>query len=71
MDFDEEIKGYISATDSLENLWNWFTREDILKLQEFGWFIHIYETDDYKFYEKFQHPIISQTNSLIIEKIVI
>lgn len=71
MDFDEELVGYLSATDSLEVLYNWFTKEDILKLQEKGWFIHVYETDDFKFYEKFQHQVINQTKSKIISKLVL
>jgi len=32
MDFDPELVGWLSATDSLESLWNWFTMEDIIKL---------------------------------------
>ena len=69
MDFDEELVGYLSATDSLETLYNWFTKEDIIKLQEHGWFIHVYETDDYHFYDRFQHQVISQANSKLLEKI--
>jgi len=32
MDFDEELVGYLSATDSLETLWQWFPKDDIIKL---------------------------------------
>lgn len=71
MPFDEELIGYLSATDSLLRLMDWFNVEEIRKLQEFGWYIHVYETDDYKFYERFQHPVISQTNSKIISKIIL
>lgn len=71
MDFDPELVGYLSATDSLENLFNWFPIEDILKLQKHGYTIHVYETDDYKFYDKFQHIVINQNKSILIEKILL
>lgn len=71
MDFDEEISGYLSATDTLEDLFKWFTKEDILKLQNFGYSIHVYETEDYKWYDKFSHWVISQENSKLINQIKI
>jgi hypothetical protein len=71
MDFDPELVGWLSATDSLENLYNWFSKEDILALQKEGWFIHKYETENYKFYDKFQHFIINQKDSVFVEKIVL
>ena len=71
MDFDNELIGWLSATDSLENLYQWFTKEDILKLQEHGWFIHVYESNDYKFYERFQHLIINQDKSKLLYKITL
>jgi hypothetical protein len=33
MDFDVELVGWLSATDNLEELFNWFTKEDIVELQ--------------------------------------
>jgi len=71
MKFDPEIVGYLSATDSLDTLYQWFTKEDIIELQNHNYFIHIYETDDYKFYERFQHLIINQNNSKLIDKIIL
>lgn len=71
MPFDEELVGYLSATDTLNNLWNWFTQEDITKLEEHGYYIHVFETDDYKWYDKFQHWVISQANSKITNKILL
>jgi hypothetical protein len=71
MDFDKTIVGYLSATPDLESLWQWFTKDDILKLQEHGFFIHVYETSDFKFYDRFQHYVISQQESKLIEKIVL
>lgn len=71
MDYDEELVGWLSATSNLEDLYNWFTKEDILRLQKEGWFIHKYETNDYKFYDKFQHYVINQYTSKVVEKIVL
>jgi len=65
MDFDPEIVGWLSAVEELEDLWKWFTKEDIIELQRYGWFIHIYETSDYKFYDRFQHLIIKQDTSVL------
>src|SRR6478735_3708393 len=69
MDFDEELVGWLSATETLEDLWKWFTREDVEKLQDHGWFIFEYEATDYKFYDRFQHMVISQETSKLICKI--
>ncbi|MFA9239450.1 MAG: hypothetical protein ACEQSQ_06115 [Candidatus Paceibacteria bacterium] len=71
MPFDEELVGYLSATDSLENLWNWFSVEDINKLEEHGYFIHVFKTDDYKWYDRFKHWVINQKNSKIVDKILL
>lgn len=60
MDFDPELVGYISAVETLEDLFKWFTKEDILKLQEHGYRIHAYECNQFKFYDRFQHPVINQ-----------
>lgn len=69
MDFDQELVGWLSATPDLESLWNWFTKEDILELQKHGYYIHEYEAEEVKFYEKFQHHVINQNKSKIIKKI--
>lgn len=71
MDFDEELVGYLSVTDSLDTLYNWFSKEDILELQKHGYFIHVYQTDSYKFYEKFQHLVIKKSESILVEKIIL
>jgi len=71
MDFDEELVGWLSAVDSLEKLYQWFSIEDIKKLQEHGWFIHAFETSNYKFYERFQHDIMCQRDSILTQKIIL
>jgi len=71
MDFDIELVGWLSAVESLEVLYTWFTKEDIIKLQEHGWYIHEYKTDNVRFYEKFQHFVIDQNLSVISKKIIL
>lgn len=71
MDFDDELVGYLSATDVYDDLFKWFSKEDILKLQARGWFIHEYTTEDYKFYDRFQHYVINQNNSKLVKKIIL
>lgn len=66
MDFDPELVGWLSATDSLEALYNWFPKDDIIKLQNHKWFIHVYETEDVKFYERFQHQVIKQDTAKLL-----
>jgi len=69
MPFDDDLVGWLSATDSLDDLWQWFSKEDILELQKHGWYIHEYEVIDYRWYEKFQHYVINQSTSRVLRKI--
>jgi hypothetical protein len=69
MDFDPEIVGWLSATESLETLYNWFSKEDITCLQKHGWYIHEFEAVDVKFYERFEHQIIKQETSKVLRVI--
>jgi hypothetical protein len=71
MDFDEEIIGFLSATPSLDELYMWFPKEDIMKLQKYGYYIHVFESHDHKFYEKFQHHVIRQSTAKLLEKIIL
>jgi hypothetical protein len=60
MDFDPSLVGWLSAVESIDDLYAWFTEHDIIELQKHGWFIHEFECDDAKFYDRFQHPVINQ-----------
>lgn len=62
MDFDPAIVGYVSVVETLEQLFKWFTREDILRLQELGWFATEYQSadTDYRWYERFSHFVANQ-----------
>lgn len=62
MPFDPELVGWLSATDSLEDLFFWFTKEDIAKLEKHGWFITVYEAEKVKEYKN--HLVICQNTSL-------
>ncbi len=64
MDFDNEIVGWLSAVNSLEALHQWFSVSDIIELQKHGWFVHTFEAEHVKFYDRFQHTIIKQSTSI-------
>lgn len=66
MEFDPTLVGWLSAVETLEQLFKWFSQEDIMKLEEHGWFIHEFETDSVKFYEPFQHHVIEQSRSRVV-----
>lgn len=68
MPFDEEMIGWLSATSSIKELFQWFPIEDILKLQKFGWRLVAYEAEDFKTYDLFNHPVINQQTSKIIRE---
>lgn len=61
MPFDPEVVGYLSATETLEELYRWFPIEDIVRLECHGYRIMIYEATDYKYYKN--HWLISQETS--------
>jgi hypothetical protein len=69
MPFDDELVGWLSAVENLDDLWAWFTKEDIYELQKHGWFIYEYEGQDHKFYDTFQHYVIHQPTSKIVRRI--
>jgi hypothetical protein len=67
MEFDEEIVGWLSAVETLDYLFHWFSEEDIERLEGHGWFIHEFEAEDVKFYDRFQHTVIKQDTSKVIQ----
>lgn len=69
MEFDSSLVGWLSATPNLIDLYNWFSEEDIRRLQEHNYFIHVYESDEHKFYERFSHAIIKQSASRVVSTI--
>lgn len=71
MDFDQEIVGWLSAVEELDHLWQWFTKDDVKKLQEHNYNIFQFECDEHKFYERFQHIIINQAKARPTQKIIL
>lgn len=69
MPFDENIVGWLSAVDELNDLFNWFSREDLCKLKEFGYEVLLYVAKDYKIHQN--HWVIKQDSSHLISGIVI
>ena len=67
MPFDPDLVGWLSATDSLEDLFNWFSKEDIERLEDYGYFIAEYEATDYKFHEN--HWLINQSTSVFMRNL--
>ena len=64
MPFDKSIVGWISATETLEELFMWFTINDILMLEKFGYKICEYETESYKIH--LNHKVIEQSKSKFV-----
>jgi hypothetical protein len=71
MDFDPELVGWLSATDTLDKLFEWFPPSDIIKLQDEGWYLHKFIATDVKFYDRFQHLVIKQETSKPIGVIMV
>ena len=67
MPFDDKIVGWLSATDTLTDLFNWFSKEDLIKLKEFGYAILLYEAADYKVHQN--HWVIKQESAILKEQI--
>ena len=67
MPFDAEIVGWLSATSSLEDLFKWFSIDDIKRLEGFGYFITVYEASKVKEYKN--HLVICHKTSTIEERI--
>lgn len=61
MPFDDSLIGWLSATKSLEQLWGWFTREDIYALQKHGWYLYAFKATLYKDYAN--HQVIDKETS--------
>jgi hypothetical protein len=69
MPFDDELIGWLSAVEKLDDLWVWFEKVDVYRLQKHGWFIHEYVVRDHKFYDKFNHYVIHQDSSIPVRTI--
>lgn len=64
---DKEVEGWLSAAKTIEDLLKWFPGIDLIMLNGFDFHIAKYETNNYKYYDKFQHWLIDQEDSELIE----
>lgn len=62
MPYDQNIQGYLSATETVEELYNWFSKEEIEKLSKHGYRILKYKSSDYKKYNN--HWVINKNKSI-------
>lgn len=67
MPYDPNIVGWLSVTETLEDLFNWFTIEDIQRLETFGYAIVVYSATEYKFHTN--HWVINQDIS-VLERVI-
>lgn len=68
MPFCKETVGYLSATQTLEELEQWFPKEDMAVLEPLGFKILAYEVIDYKYHKANNHWLINQESSVLIKQ---
>lgn len=71
MPFEPELVGWISVADSLEHLYQWFSRQELIALQKDGYVIEEWIATDYKFYELYKHNVIKKETSILNNKFII
>ncbi len=69
MPFDDEFIGYLSATKTLDELYAWFSKDDIRQLQEYDYTIVEYISDDYKFLNG--HWLINQSSAILKGRVLL
>lgn len=63
MPFDPSIVGWLSTTDTMSDLYNWFSRDDLTSLKKYGFEAVAYEATEYR--EHQGHWIIKQSSSVL------
>jgi len=74
MPYDTKLVNWLSAVNELDNLWFWFSKEDVYELQKEGWYPYVYQAETWKMYDyddQVSHPVIDQYTSKPILRIVI
>lgn len=70
MDQNEECAGgFLSCTDSMDSLFDWFGRDELFRLRDAGYDICIFKAEKAKFHEKYKHFLFQKEGSLLIAKI--
>lgn len=65
MPFDTELVGWLSATETIEDLFKWFTIDDIKRLESSNFLVLEYEASVYKEYhtKDYKHMVVCQNTS--------
>ena len=63
MPYDPNIVGWLSATETLDELFNWFTQKDIEELEKYDYVIALYEASEYRYHNN--HWVIKQDSSTL------
>lgn len=66
---DECAGGFLSCTDSMDSLFDWFGREELFKLRDNGYNICIFKAEEHKFHEKYKHFLFRQEGSILVATI--
>lgn len=61
MPFDDEHVGYISCVENITELMDWCNPKDMENFEKIGYFITMFETDDYKIHK---NHLIAKKDSL-------
>jgi len=69
MPFDPELVGWLSAAETLDDLFHWFSREDIAELEKYGYRIAVYEATVYRTYKN--HWVVDQESSVLVETLLV
>lgn len=64
MPFDPNIVGWLSATKTIDELYVWFPKKDIIKLEKYGFRIMLYAASEYKYHNT--HWLINQKTSKLM-----
>lgn len=65
MPYDPGISGWLSATETLDDLFRWFSIEDIERLEPHGYRIAVYEATEYRIHSG--HYVIKQDTSKLVQ----
>ena len=68
MPFCKETAGFLSATETIEELEGWFPKEDMAVLKPLGFKILAYKATVYKYHEQNKHWLIDQKTSVLINQ---
>lgn len=69
MPYDKRLVGWLSATQTLDDIWYWFPKEDLHRLQKHGWYLYEYIASKYKDHEN--HQVIDQQTSVPVIRLIL